>query len=138
MNLKIIPARTALDCEKNYDAELWRKFARRITKNAFMAQALALRDAGICAWCGGKIDDTGEIHHTSYDHSCAFPGTIIVRQQTVQRHAKKREIPDCESCKADNPARFADCLGKLVLVHKHCNIEISAHQAANGAGSADK
>lgn len=130
MNLKIIPARTAPDCEKNYDAALWRKFARRITKNAFMAKALALRDADICAWCGGKIADTGEIHHTTYDHSCTFPGTIIIRQQTVQRHAKKREIPDCESCKADNQARFADCLGKLVLVHKHCNIEISARQAA--------
>ncbi|MDD2806485.1 MAG: hypothetical protein PHV33_13115 [Elusimicrobiales bacterium] len=137
MNLKIIPARAALDCEKNYDTKLWRKFARRITKNAFMAKALALRDAGVCAWCGGKIADTGEIHHTTYDHSCTFAGTIVVRQQTVQRHAKKREIPDCERCKADNQARFEACLGKLVLVHKHCNIEISAH-TASGAGDADK
>lgn len=137
MNLKIIPALAAEACEKKYDAALWRKFARRITKNAFMAKALALRDAGVCAWCAGKIADAGEIHHTTYDHSCTFPGTIIVRQQTVQRHAKKREIPDCERCKADNQARFAGCLGKLVLVHKLCNIEISAH-TAKAAGSAEK
>lgn len=137
MNPKIIPARLAQDCEKNYDSGHWRKFARRITKNAFMAQALALRDAGVCAWCGGQIADTGEIHHTTYEHSCAFPGTIIVRQQTVQRHAKKREIPDCERCRADSQARFEACLGKLVLVHKLCNIEISAY-TANGAGGAGK
>ena len=133
MNLKIIPARKAADCEKNYKAELWRKFARRITKNAFVEKALTLRDAGTCAWCGEKIAGPGEIHHTTYDHACAFAGTIIIRQQTVQRHAKKREIPDCERCKADSQARFDACMGKLVLVHKHCNIEISAHGEGTGA-----
>jgi hypothetical protein len=137
MNLKIIPARQASDCEKNYKAELWRKFARRITKNAFVEKALALRDAGKCAWCGGQITGPGEIHHTTYDHSCTFAGTIIVRQQTVQRHAKKREVPDCERCRADSQARFDACLEKLVLVHKLCNIEISARQPGGGTGAAD-
>jgi len=132
MNLKIIPARKAADCEKNYNRELWLKFARRITKNAFVKEFLALRDSGTCAWCGEKIADAGNIHHTAYDHSCSFAGIIIVRQQTVQRHSKKREVPDCERCKAENQERFDACMGKLVLVHPLCNMAISAHQPEGG------
>ncbi|MCX5791874.1 MAG: hypothetical protein NTY45_06585 [Elusimicrobia bacterium] len=136
MNLKIIPARTASDCENDYDRELWLKFARRITKNPFVQNFLALRDGGKCAWCGEMILDAGDVHHTTYEHACSFAGTIEIRQQTVQRHAKKRKAPDCESCKAADQARFAACMSKLVLVHPLCNMEISAHQPATGAGDA--
>ena len=132
MNPKIIPPRKASDCEKSYDRELWLKFARRITKNAFVEKFLAHRDLGKCAWCGDKIIGTGQIHHTTYDHCCSFAGTIIIRQQTVQRHARKREVPDCERCKADDQARFYACMEKLVLVHQLCNKEISESQAAGG------
>ena len=128
MNLKIIPAREALACEKSHNADGWRKFARRITRNTYVRDFLALRDTGLCAWCGGKITDGGDIHHTTYDHACTFAGTIIVRQQTVQRHARKREAPDCQKCRGDNQARFDVCMGKLVLVHQLCNIEISKHK----------
>lgn len=129
MNLKIIPARKAADCEKNYDREPWLRFARRLRKNPFVEKFLSLRDQGCCAWCGGKSPEAGDVHHTSYDHSCTFPGTITVREQTVQRHARKREVPDCERCRADNKERFETCMGKLVLVHPLCNMEISAQQA---------
>jgi hypothetical protein len=132
MNPKIIPTRKASDAEKDYSREHWLKFARRITKNSFVQNFLALRDQGLCAWCGEKIADTGDVHHTTYEHSCSFPGTIIVRQQTVKRHARKREVPDCERCRADNQARFDGCMGKLVLVHKTCNMEISGHRPADG------
>lgn len=130
MDLKILPVLKAADCEKNYEHEPWHKFARRITRNPFVKSFLAQRDAGKCAWCGETITGAGDIHHTTYNHSCTFAGTIIVRQQTVQRHARKREVPDCEKCMADNQARFEACMGKLVLVHQRCNIEISAQQAA--------
>lgn len=125
MNLKIIPARAAADCEKDYDREPWLKFARRIIRNPYVKAFLAQRDGGKCAWCGGAIPDDGGVHHTTYAHSCTFAGTIEVRQQTVQRHAKKRMAPDCERCRADSQARFDACMSKLVLVHHLCNKEIS-------------
>ena len=125
MNLKIVPAREALDCERDHDVDAWRRFARRVTRNVYVREFLALRDNGLCAWCGVKIAEGGDIHHTTYDHACSFAGTITVRQQTAQRHARKREAPDCEKCRADNQARFDVCMGKLVLVHQFCNIEIS-------------
>lgn len=131
MNLKILPAQAAADCEKNYDRELWLKYARRITKNPFVVDFLSLRDAAKCAWCGQKITGIADIHHTTYDHACSFAGTIIVRQQTVQRHSRKREAPDCERCQADNKARFDACMGKLVLVHPLCNKEISGTRPAD-------
>ncbi|HBA60912.1 MAG TPA: hypothetical protein DCZ92_08845 [Elusimicrobia bacterium] len=128
MDLKIIPAKSAADCEKNYDKELWRKFARRIIRNPFVRNFLAQRDLGVCAWCGEKMLEDGDIHHTTYDHACSFEGTIVVRQQTVQRHSRKRQAPDCARCKAADQARFDVCMGKLVLVHPLCNKEISATQ----------
>lgn len=136
MDLSILPALKAADCEKNYDRELWLKFARRITRNTFVKAFLLQRDQGKCAWCGEKIIEGGDIHHTSYAHSCSFAGTIIVRQQTVQRHSRKREVPDCERCRADNQARFDTCMGKLKLVHQLCNIEISKQAASAGPGNA--
>lgn len=128
MNLKIIPAREALDCEKDHDVDRWRKFARRVTKNPYVQAFLAQRDQDECAWCGQKITDGGDVHHTTYDHDCSFPGTIVVRQQTVQRHSRKREVPDCERCRAGDEVRFDACMKRLVLVHKLCNIEISKHK----------
>jgi hypothetical protein len=125
MDLKIIPARTAADCEKDYDKALWLKFARRIIRNQYVKDFLAQRDGGKCAWCGGVITDGGGVHHLTYAHTCTFAGTIEVRQQTVQRHAKKRTAPDCQRCQADNKARFDACMTKLVLVHHLCNKEIS-------------
>lgn len=91
---------------------------------------MALRDNGLCAWCGGKITSGADIHHTTYDHACSFACTIIINQQTEQRHARKREVPDCEKCRADNQVRFDVCMAKLVLVHQLCNIEISKHKPA--------
>lgn len=132
MNLKIIPTRKALDCEKDYDAGRWRKFARRITKNPYVRSFLAQRDSGECAWCGQKIAEGGEIHHTAYDHDCSFAGTIVVRQQTVQRHSRKREVPDCERCRASDEVRFDACMSRLVLVHKLCNMEISSQHPEGG------
>ena len=135
MNLEIIPARKASDCEKDYDLGRWRKFARRITKNSYVRNFLAQRDSEVCAWCGQKIADGGDIHHTTYAHDCSFAGTMIVRQQTAQRHSRKREVPDCERCRASDEVRFGACMSKLVLVHQLCNRDISAHQPA--AGPAD-
>ena len=136
MNLKIISPRKAADCEKDYDRERWLKFARRIKKNPYVQTSLALRDEDECAWCGEKIADGGDVHHISYDHACSFAGTIVVRLQTVQRHARKREVPDCERCRASDQVRFDACLGKLVLVHKLCSIEIAKHQPAGAEGAA--
>jgi hypothetical protein len=133
MNLKIIPVRKAVDCEKDYDRERWLKYARRIKKNPYVQASLALRDKDECAWCGGKITDGGDVHHISYDHACSFAGTIVVRLQTVQRHARKREVPDCERCRASDQVRFDACMNKLVLVHKLCNLEISKQQQEGGA-----
>jgi len=136
MNLKIIPARTAADCEKGYDRELWARFARRIIRNPFVKDFLAQRDGGKCAWCGENITDGVGVHHTSYDHSCTYDGTIEVRQQTVQRHAKKRMAPDCRSCRGDSQARFDACMSKLVPVHSLCNKEISGQHPQGGTGQA--
>ena len=127
MNLKIIPPRKADESVKDYDRERWLMYARRITKNPFVLKTLALRDMGKCAWCGEKILYGAGIHHTTYDHFCSFAGTITVRMQTVQRHARKRIVPDCERCRSDNHARFDACISKLVIVHQLCNIEISNH-----------
>ena len=138
MNLKIIPVRKAAECEKDYDAARWRRFARRITKNPYVRNFLAQRDSQVCAWCGQKIAEGGDIHHTTYAHDCSFAGTIVVRQQTAQRHSRKREVPDCERCRASDEVRFGACMSKLVLVHQLCNIEISASQPGGGAAAADE
>lgn len=127
MNDRIIPKVCRKDARAHFsaDIEAWKNFAQRITKNSFVREFLLERDGDRCSWCRGKFLRSKVIHHLSYEHFCSYNHQISIPSPTSVNPFRKRLVPDCKSCKADNNERFLACTSRLALVHYFCNKRIA-------------
>lgn len=105
-------------------SEEWLNYARRIARNDYVKGFLASKGP-TCPCCGLKLNSNAVVHHIDYDHRCAFRITIRVEASTPKRPSRTHEVPDCESCRADDERRFHSCMSRLVLVHRLCNLRIA-------------
>jgi DNA-directed RNA polymerase subunit N (RpoN/RPB10) len=96
----------------------WRRFARRAQRNPHMKRILHELQHGRCKLCCRLLDvKTMQIHHLDYDHTCSYPGEVVLTSQS----GRHRTVPDCASCHAALPDVFAECLRRLALTHQRCN-----------------
>ena len=114
-------------------SEAWLNFARRITKNPFVKQHLALR-GNTCAYCSWPLNASYVVHHIDYDHTCSYPGTVRFLNATAKRPNRSDKAPDCETCKLVQEKAFLSCMVRLALVHKLCNMKISVPQSRDQCG----
>lgn len=69
-----------------------------------------------------KIDK----HHHCYMRLC-IGNTLSENSEDIYRQAKSHEfpyVPDCRTCKTDNPAYYAGCIKKIFPVHHQCHSHI--------------
>lgn len=113
--------------EKHNLSEDWLNFAKRITRNPFVKEHLSLR-VNRCAYCSWPLNAASVIHHVDYDLTCSYSKTVRYSHPTVKRPNRSDKVPDCGSCKLIQEEAFLSCMGRLVLVHKLCNLRVSIPQ----------
>lgn len=116
--------------EKHNGSEAWLNFARRVTRNPFVKAHLSLR-GNKCAHCSWPLNMASVVHHVDYDHACSYPGTVRFSHPTAKRPNRSDKVPDCGNCKLVQEGAFLSCMGRLVLVHKLCNLKISIPQTTD-------
>jgi hypothetical protein len=127
MNKKIIPIlpQNIIRNKFSEDIDAWRNFAQRITKNPFVREYLFKRDGNKCSWCEKDFNKQPIIHHLSYDHKCTFNETTVITYSTEKKTFRERKVPNCQKCSQINSIAFNDCMNKLALVHRICNLQIA-------------
>lgn len=121
MNLKIINKNTAQDFSAKYKEQAgWYLFTEALCRNPFMKKYLLTRQNDCCAYCTRKIvNSVPYVHHVDYDHVCAYDYGIVLFEG-----AKKIITTNCENCYRDKNSAFLECVSRIALVHKGCNVKI--------------
>jgi hypothetical protein len=93
------------------------RFRVAVCWNPHMATQLRKHQKGLCPICVAWLSSQSVIHHMDYAHECRWPVSEVVIVA-----GKKKTVPDCSGCQADDHRRFNACRRRLRLMHRRCHL----------------
>ena len=120
-----------LEYENTQKLSVWKMFALRVRRNPFMKMTKQDEQDNTCPVCHEYVNaNMGTLHHMDYEHLCISDVCAKFSSPTEKRPTRMISAPDCERCLKTNPAEFAECAKRLVLVHKRCHMKIHGLERA--------